>query len=72
MPEDGGITVAIADFDKFGTITVSDNGTGIPKNGLPYIFERFYRIDKLRSRTGGGTEIGLAIIQSIVATRGER
>ncbi len=58
--------------DAFLLITVRDTGIGIPAEHLPHVFDRFYRVDKSRSRAGGGSGIGLTIAKHIVEAHGGR
>lgn len=64
--EGGSITVKTIRNNEFAYISVIDNGTGIPEKDLPRIFERFYTVDKARSRKLGGTGLGLAIAKEIM------
>lgn len=70
--EEGFVEVALLNEEKFGRITVRDSGIGIPAQDIERIFERFYRVDKDRSRAVGGTGLGLAIVKHIVTAHGSR
>jgi two-component system phosphate regulon sensor histidine kinase PhoR len=77
--EKGGITIAVTrekfrgkgdEESDFLTIAVNDSGTGIPKKHLSRLGERFYRVDRARSRELGGTGLGLAIVKHLVKAQG--
>ncbi len=65
---DGRITVRLARHDAQARLEVQDTGIGIPAHHLPHLGERFYRVDKARSREAGGAGLGLSIARGIAAT----
>ena len=68
----GSLKVCLQRQEDNALLTVSDTGTGIPQDALEHIFERFYRVDKARSRASGGCGLGLAIVKALVLrNRGE-
>lgn len=66
----GAVQVSLGMQDRWVVLSVADNGPGIPEEDLSRIFERFYRVDKARSRAAGGTGLGLSIVSDTVKRRG--
>ena len=71
-PEGGAVTMRVQQQGDAGVVTVADTGVGIAPEHLPHVFDRFYRVDKARTRAEGGTGLGLSIAQSIVQAHGGR
>lgn len=69
---DGQITVHVDQTEKDSTIQIEDRGVGIPKEDLPKVFDRFYRVDQARSRKQGGSGLGLTMAKDIADALGAR
>lgn len=71
-PAGGQIVIKTETTGEGLLVSVADQGPGIPEDELPYIWERFYKVDKARSRKGAGTGLGLAIARNIIESHGGR
>ncbi len=69
-PRGGEVTITQTRANRRAIIRIADTGIGIPASDLPHIFDRFYRVDKARSRATGGTGLGLSIVKQIVQAHG--
>jgi signal transduction histidine kinase len=69
-PTPGTISVSLRREGQMAVVAITDTGVGIPAEDIPFIFERFYRVDKSRSRAEGGSGLGLAICKHIVEAHG--
>jgi len=69
-PSGGGIRLQVRRQNGHAVLDVADTGIGIPADALPHVFERFYRVDKSRSREQGGAGLGLSIVKSICSAHG--
>jgi two-component system sensor histidine kinase BaeS len=69
-PREGNITISARESGNCVEVTVADTGEGIPAEELPNIFERFYRVDRSRSRRTGGSGLGLTIAKRLVEAHG--
>jgi signal transduction histidine kinase len=71
-PEGGRVTVSVVPDGGSITVAVTDTGPGIPPENLPRLFDRFYRVDRSRTRSTGGSGLGLAIVKQLVEAQGGR
>ncbi|WP_053364315.1 two-component system histidine kinase PnpS [Bacillus sp. FJAT-27251] len=65
-PKEGSVTISLSEDEHHAVVKIVDTGIGIEQSEIPRIFERFYRVDKARSRNSGGTGLGLAIVKHIM------
>ena len=71
-PHGGIISISLSNEGQTALVTIADTGVGISQQHIPHIFDRFYRVDKARSRAEGGSGLGLAICKQIVEAHGGR
>jgi two-component system sensor histidine kinase VicK len=71
-PDGGVITCRLVETHNHVIMSITDQGLGIPKEAISHVFDRFYRVDKARSRAQGGTGLGLAISKEVVQMHGGR
>ncbi len=69
-PAGGRVTLSLYREGNWAKVIVEDTGIGIPEEAIPHLFERFYRVDKARSRSRGGTGLGLAIVKEVTDSHG--
>ena len=69
-PQGGHVKISLTQSEDGAGFVIADNGTGIPEEEMPFVFERFYRADKSRNRKTGGSGIGLAVVKAIVMAHG--
>jgi signal transduction histidine kinase len=69
-PSGGSIHISVKQVDMMLSVSVIDTGEGIPPSDIAYVFERFYRVDKSRARSGGGSGLGLTIAKRLIEAHG--